>query len=95
MAEPVEVPKVDWYYSETEDTNDGKPWSEMDLGDFIEVEPRRKRKATTSPQEPQQKRPVGRPRFTDIRAEDQQSLVLYIQPSPSQASVNPTPSINE
>ena len=28
------VPKVDWYYSETEDTNDGKPWSEMDIDDL-------------------------------------------------------------
>ena len=34
---PVIVLKVDWYYSETEDTYDYTPWTETDIEDLREA----------------------------------------------------------
>jgi hypothetical protein len=31
------IPKVDWYYSETEDTYNYAPWTEMDIEDLREA----------------------------------------------------------
>jgi hypothetical protein len=29
------IPKVDFYYDPDHDTNDGKPWSDMDIEDLV------------------------------------------------------------